>query len=29
MSWPLVSVDLSQGVGNNRAVPEVVTWAGL
>ena len=26
---PLVSVDLSQGVGNNRAVPEVVTWAGL
>src|SRR5438128_919583 len=25
----LVSVDLPQGVGNNRAVPEVVTWAGL
>src|SRR6267142_6830048 len=29
MSCPLVSVDLSQGVGNYRAVPEVVTRAGL
>src|SRR5882672_12861204 len=29
MSCPLVSVDLPQGVGNNRAVPEVVTRADL